>query len=80
LTATKADLRENSRKTLITTDEGSDLAERIYANRFIECSAKENFHIKDVIHEALRASVNGPPVVEEQETSTQFSIFQCCQS
>lgn len=81
LIATKADLRENSRKPLISTEEGAELCRKIYANRFVECSAKENVHIKEVIHEAVRASVKGPLVAKDDEvTRKQFSIFQCCQS
>jgi hypothetical protein len=65
---------------LITTDEGAELAQKIYANRFIECSAKENVHIKEVIHEAVRASVQGPIKEEEKQGNKRVSFLQCCQS
>lgn len=80
MTATKADLRESSRKPLLTTEEGAELCRKIHGNRFIECSAKENVHIKEVIHEAVRASVKGPIVREEEKEKRKESIFQCCQS
>lgn len=73
-------MRGNSHKPLITTDEGAELAQKIHANRFIECSAKENVHIKEVIHEAVRAAVKGPIKVEEDKRTKRYSLFQCCQS
>ncbi|XP_070507591.1 cell division control protein 42 homolog [Chironomus tepperi] len=78
LVGTKIDLRDDPtyRKPLITTEEGEGLAQRICANRFIECSAKKNVHIKDTIEEALRASFNGPIV----ENKKKDSCFTCCQS
>lgn len=78
--ATKVDLRQNLRKPLVSTEEGAELGHKIYANRFIECSAKENVHIKDVVHEAVRASVQGPLKVEEDEPIKRFSFIKCCQS
>lgn len=77
--ATKTDLRHNSRKPLISTEEGEDLCRAIRANRFIECSAKENIQIENTIHEAVRAAVKGPVVVEE-EKEKQETFCSCCQS
>jgi Ras-related C3 botulinum toxin substrate 1 len=75
--ATKIDLRQNPRKPLISTEEGEDLSKKIYANRFIESSAKENIHVKDAIHEAVRAAIKGPVVAVEEE-KRHFSLFSCC--
>ncbi|KAG5670528.1 hypothetical protein PVAND_000786 [Polypedilum vanderplanki] len=83
LVATKTDLRdENLRgRPLITTEEGEAMADKIFANRFIECSAKKNVRIKAVVHEALRAACNGPIERNEKKSSGSLcSIFSCCQS
>jgi GTPase SAR1 family protein len=78
LLGTKIDLRDDPtcRKPLISTEEGEGLAQQISANRFIECSAKKNVHIKDTIEEALRAVFNGPIV----ENKKKDSCLTCCQS
>lgn len=74
----KTDLRQNLiRKQLITSQEGESLKRRINANTFIECSAKDNVMIKETIYEAVRASVNGAIIEEENVNS---SLFSCCQS
>ncbi|CAO1436409.1 unnamed protein product [Diamesa hyperborea] len=78
LVGTKTDLRQNLiRKQLITTEEGESLKRRIHANTFIECSAKDNILIKETVYEAVRASVNGAIIEEENVNS---SMFSCCQS
>ena len=78
LIGTKTDLRQNLiRKQLITTDEGESLKRKINANTFIECSAKDNILIKETVYEAVRASVNGAIIEEENVNS---SLFSCCQS
>lgn len=76
--ANKIDLRdENVRRsvTLVTTEDGEAVAEQILANRFIECSAKQNIRIKDVVEEALRAATYGPVV---DETKKGFLCCNCC--
>ncbi|CAG9806890.1 unnamed protein product [Chironomus riparius] len=75
LVGTKIDLRDDPTysKPLVTTEEGQGLAQRICANRFIECSAKKNVHIKDTIEEALRAVFNGP-IVDEKKKKDSSSI------
>ncbi|CAO1426937.1 unnamed protein product [Diamesa serratosioi] len=76
LVGTKSDLRQNLiRKQLITTEEGESLKRRINANTFIECSAKDNFLIKETVYQAVRASVNGAIIQEENVNS---SICSCC--
>lgn len=79
--ATKTDLRRISRKPLVTTEDGETLSRQILANRFVECSAKENYHIQQAIHEALRASVKGPIKIEEKRLRRRPAICSsCCQS
>lgn len=78
--ATKKDLRQNSRKPLVSTEEGEDLCRIIRANRFIECSAKENIQIENTIHEAVRAAVKGPVVFEDETEKRKTLICSCCQS
>lgn len=79
LEATKTDLRRNPRRPLVTTVEGEDLSRKVHANRFVECSAKENIRIAEAIHEAVRAAVKGPVVVEEKTERKKFSLRTCCQ-
>lgn len=78
--ATKTDLRQNSRKPLVSTEEGEELCRKIHANRFIECSAKENIQIVNAIHEAVRATIKGPIVVKEERLKRRAIICPCCQS
>lgn len=41
-------------------EEGERLKRKINANQFLECSAKNNENINEVIYEAIRAAVAGP--------------------
>lgn len=61
---------------MVTTQEGEALSHRIRANRFIECSAKGNVNIESTIHEAVRAAVKGPIIVEARDDQ-QRSAFEC---
>lgn len=65
-------------KPTITTLEGESMAQKTYANRFIECSAKTNIRIKDTVEEALRAAVSGPLQRGKDESSG--NLCSCCQS
>lgn len=58
LVATKVDLRLNNEEFLTKRD-GESLRNKINANAFIECSAKENFMVKEVIEAAVKASEDG---------------------
>lgn len=79
--ATKTDLRKSSRRPLVSTEEGDNLSHSIHANKFVECSAKENYHIQQAIHEAVRAAVKGPIAVPEVKKTRKRTIFtSCCQS
>src|SRR5690349_15163691 len=72
--ATKTDLKKNSKKPLISTEEGKLLSRKILANNFVECSAKENYHIQQVIHEALRAAIEVPVNVDKSKKATTNQI------
>lgn len=61
--------------TLISTEDGEAVAHQILANRFIECSAKCNVHVRDTIEEALRAAIHGPIV---DETKKGILCCNCC--
>jgi Ras family protein A len=56
LVAMKADLRaqENPADGLVSKEEGQQLARKIGAIRYIECSAKYNENVESVFHEAVR--------------------------
>ncbi|CRK94986.1 CLUMA_CG008474, isoform A [Clunio marinus] len=78
LVATKVDLRENAHRPMISTQEGQELSRKMNAYRFVECSAKENIRITDAIHEAVRAAVKGPIMVNDTRQSKP-SFWGCCQ-
>lgn len=46
---------------LVQTEEGERMKRKINANQFLECSAKENYNINEVIYEAVRAINIGRP-------------------
>ncbi|XP_070507565.1 rho-related protein racC-like [Chironomus tepperi] len=81
LVATKIDFRDNPnvqhKELLITTDEGLQLANKIRANKFIECSAKLNIGIKEAIHEALRAAHEE---LMKEKPQKKVLCFSCRQS
>lgn len=60
---------------MISTEDGENVAQQIFANRFIECSAKQNIRIKDTVEEALRAAILGPI---KDETKTGILCCNCC--
>lgn len=61
--------------TLVGTEEGEAVAQQIFANRFIECSAKNNVRVRDVVEEALRAAIHGPI---KREGTGNFLCCNCC--
>lgn len=56
-TGTKCDLSVGT--NIVRTEEGERMRRKINANQFLECSAKNNQNVNEVIYEAVRASVNG---------------------
>lgn len=81
LSATKIDLRGNHRNriNMLTTEEGEVLSRRINANRFIECSSKSDINVKETIHEAVRAAINGAVVLNNDNHNTESSCcISCC--
>lgn len=73
--ATKVDLRGTG-INCVTTIEGDQLKRQINANSFIECSAKDNIQVKEAIHEAVRASING--VVDPKQQNGSVNEEKCC--
>ncbi|XP_031623858.1 ras-like GTP-binding protein RhoL [Contarinia nasturtii] len=76
LVGTKSDLTVGI--NIVQEEEGERLKRKINANQFLECSSKHNENINEVIYEAIRAAVVGPP--EPPETSCCTSIlkwFRC---
>lgn len=67
--ATKIDLRSGNGKYISTRD-GEKLRRKINANAFIECSAKTDTNVREIIYEAVKASMAGIP---HKESS--FSAF-----
>lgn len=56
-TGTKCDLSIGANN--VRTEEGERMKRKINANQFLECSAKNNENIIEVIYEAVRATANG---------------------
>ena len=71
------DSKSRQKELLITTDEGLQLAKKIQANKFIECSAKLNIEIKEAVHEALRAALQE---LTKEKLEKKVSCFPCRQS
>lgn len=63
---------------MITTEEGDVLSRRINANRFIESSARKDINVKETIHEAVRAAVNGALLQKNEETEAEDDCSWCC--
>eukprot|EP00771_Trimastix_marina_P001498 gnl/Trimastix_PCT/258.p1 GENE.gnl/Trimastix_PCT/258~~gnl/Trimastix_PCT/258.p1 ORF type:complete len:206 (-),score=22.92 gnl/Trimastix_PCT/258:59-631(-) len=57
LVGTKADMRDSDNPEHVSSPEGEQLARRIKAARYLECSAKENSGVKDVFDWAIRIAV-----------------------
>lgn len=55
---TKSDLTVGI--NIVQVEEGEKMRRKINANQFLECSAKQNDNINEVIYEAIRAAVAGP--------------------
>jgi GTPase SAR1 family protein len=74
LSATKVDLTDDltNYKPLVRRIEGLDLANRIGAKVFLECSAKTNRGIKEVFEEALCA------VISEMSNNNEEKDPCCC--
>lgn len=57
---------------LISQVEGRDLARRINAVKFLECSAKENIEVRAVVEEALQT------IIDDQKTTKGKKCPCCC--
>lgn len=68
--------REQS--NLFTTESGFELCREIAANTFLECSAKDNYNVREVIYESVRAAVNGPVEEEQVEEMSCWDSFISC--
>lgn len=64
------DARSPTDDKYISESEGVELANKIKANGFIECSAVERINIEEVFVTAVRAATN-----TEEETKT---LKKCC--
>jgi GTPase SAR1 family protein len=58
----------------ISTEQGEELARRIGAARYVECSALTQQGLKDVFDEAIRAVLN-PPVVKKEDKKGKCRLF-----
>ncbi|XP_055533001.1 ras-like GTP-binding protein RhoL [Wyeomyia smithii] len=67
LVATKVDTRRHTNKE-VSTREGEQLARKINANAFIECSAKDGSNVEQAIEEAVRACLLGVPTPPEDDS------------
>ena len=81
LLGTKIDLQPQ----IIKSEEGRKLAQRIGAYSFLECSAKTDENVKEVIIAAIKAAVGKIPApqmrkidIKDDNTSVQESGGCCC--
>lgn len=74
-TGTKSDLYVGA--NTVRVEEGERLRRKINANQFLECSAKNNENINEVIYEAVRAAVNGRPEEEPEDAGCYGAISRC---
>lgn len=78
ISGTKCDLTVGI--NVVTVEEGEKLRRKLNINQFVECSAKDNKNINQVIHEAVRATMAGP-LPPRKKGAAQFvkKVF-CCNS
>lgn len=60
LVACKSDLRDANNVMLVSKEEGQEMADRIGAWRYVECSAKTRQNIHEVFDFAARAALLRP--------------------
>lgn len=68
---------------IVRTEEGESMKQKINANQFLECSAKDTYNINEVIYEAVRATVAGRPDLTIDESCCCSGIIRkvfCCGS
>jgi GTPase SAR1 family protein len=58
----------------ISTEQGEELARRIGAARYLECSALTQQGLKDVFDEGVRAALY-PPVVKKEDKKGKCLLF-----
>lgn len=76
IVGTKSDLTVGI--NIVQVEEGERLQRRINANQFLECSAKNNENINEVIYEAIRAAVAGPLDPPEVGCFQTLHKILCC--
>jgi len=84
LVGTKVDLRDDEstlerlkeRKLMpVTTHQGEELAKKISAVKYIECSAINGFNLKLVFEEAIKAFLYPKKAVDKRKTSTGCAVL-----
>lgn len=77
LVALKCDLREGE-GAVISYDEGLQVAKRIKAVRYLECSAKHNRGVNEAFTEAARTALQARPVGGSDKEEKQSSSKESC--
>lgn len=84
LVALKCDLRNNeetgegSKKTYVTYEQGLEVAKKIGALRYLECSAKMNRGVNEAFTEAARCALGAKPkgaAAQDEETQTKCVVM-----
>ncbi|ODQ68303.1 hypothetical protein NADFUDRAFT_20836 [Nadsonia fulvescens var. elongata DSM 6958] len=67
----------NGRKRLISYEEGLDVAKRVGALRYLECSAKKNRGVNEAFTEAARCALTARPkgAANEEEKSSKCTVM-----
>lgn len=73
---TKSDLEVGI--NIVRPEEGERIMRKINANQFLECSAKNNENINEVVYEAIRAAVAGIPHQPEKSCFGVMRDYLCC--
>lgn len=73
---TKSDLTVGI--NIVQVEEGEKLQRKINANQFLECSAKNNDNINEVIYESIRAAVAGPLDPPPMGWNELLRKYLCC--
>ena len=73
MVGTKEDLRdemEQQGKPVVSTEMGEEMASHINAKSFIECSAKDSYHVQDVFQDAILTFILQNSTSDEQENES----------
>lgn len=81
LVALKSDLRKDpavDKETLISEEEGKEIAKKIKAEKFFECSALKRINVNEIFENAASFVYYDTETSSPQDSCGFCSIFTCC--